>query len=152
MSKQRINLLDKLLTLVSQYDFQEGEIIREVKNYNSNKIYYVSNYGTIITLHYNQWRVRKPFRSKRDGHLYIKLYQDGKRVNKGIHQLVAESFITNSAPEEKTQIHHIDFNPLNNKSNNLMYVSPKEHRELHNKHDKELAEKRNGIQDNNIKK
>ncbi len=141
MSK-RLYLFDKLLTLVCQYDFQDDEEIRAVKNYNNDGRYYVSNYGKVFTLHYNRWKEMQPFRSKRDGHLYIKLYYDGQRISRGIHQLVAESFLTNSTPEEKTQIHNIGFNPLNNSSSNLVYVSPKEHNEIHYKHDKELAEKR----------
>lgn len=141
MSCKKSCFLEKLITFVSQYDFKDGEIIREITNYNSNGRYYVSNYGNIITLYYNKWRLIKPSKDK-DGYLFVSLWHKGHRIHKGIHQLVAESFLDNPAPTVKTQIHHIDFDPLNNKACNLMYVSPKEHRAIHDRHNKEIAEKR----------
>lgn len=141
MRSKNFCLFDKLLTMVSQYDFQEGEIIREITNYNSNGRYYCSNYGNIVTLYYNHWRLIKPQLDK-DGYLYVNLWYKGSRTHKGIHQLVAECFLVNPAPTEKTQVHHKDFNPLNNKVSNLVYVTPKEHRQIHAQHDKEVAEMR----------
>ena len=141
MSSNKISLFDKLMTMVSQYQFQDGEVIKEIIKYNSNGRYYISNYGNVITLCNNVWRLKKPEIDK-DGYLFVCLWYKGKRIHKGIHQLVAESFLVNSAPQEKTIIHHIDFNPLNNHATNLMYVSPKEHRAIHDKHNLEIAEKR----------
>lgn len=141
MSSKKICFLDKLLTMVSQYDFQEGEIIREIKNYNSNGRYYCSNYGNVITLYYHQWRLVKPSKDK-DGYLFVSLWYKGHRIHKSIHQLVAECFLVNPAPTVKTQIHHIDFDIHNNRANNLIYVSPKEHKAIHDKHYLEIAEER----------
>ena len=142
MGSNNRNWLDKFVEFVQQYDFKEDEEFREIVNYSCRKRWFISNYGTIITLYYGKWRIRKPEHNKKDGHLYIKLDYNGKRITKGVHQLVAECFIKNSAPTIKTQIHHIDFNPLNNYYLNLCYVSPKEHRAIHEKHNKELVEKR----------
>ena len=138
MSRKRLCLFDKLLIMVSQYDFQEGEIIREIKNYNSNGRYYCSNYGNIVTLYYNHWRLVKPQKDK-DGYFYVRLWHNGNRIHKGIHQLVAECFLVNPDPAVKTQIHHIDFNPHNNRADNLVFVSPKEHRAIHDKHYLEIS-------------
>ena len=134
--------LDKFVEFVYQYDFREDEVFREIVNYNCRKRWYISNYGTIITLYYSKWKVRKPEYNKKDGHLYIKLDFNCKRITKGVHQLVAECFLENPAPTENLEVHHIDFNPLNNKVSNLAYVKPKEHRQIHDRHNKELMNMR----------
>ena len=131
MSSNKISLFDKFMTMVSQYQFKEGEVIKEIDKYNSNGRYYISNYGNVITLCHNVWRLKKPEKDK-DGYLFVSLWYKGKRIHKGIHQLVAEYFLVNPAPQEKTIIHHIDFNRLNNREDNLMFVSPQEHYKLHN--------------------
>lgn len=45
-----------------------------------------------------------------------------------MHTLVAEAFLTKG---NKTEIHHKDFNKLNNTADNLQYVSRAEHIILH---------------------
>ena len=45
-------------------------------------------------------------------------------------------------------IHHKDFNRKNNKASNLVYVSPKEHRLIHDNHDKEIAERNRNLNAN----
>lgn len=133
--------LDKLVEFVYQYDFTENEEFREIVKYSCRKRYFVSNKGTVISLYHKKWQVLKPSYDK-DGYLFVNLWYNGRRIHKGIHQLVAECFLINPAPTEKTQIHHKDFNPLNNKVSNLVYVTPIEHRQIHAKHDKEVAEMR----------
>lgn len=137
MSSIKFNLFDKLLTMASQYPLQEDEVIKQITKYNSNGRYYISNYGYVITLCFNRWSIKKPEKDK-DGYLVVGLWYNGHRKKKAIHQLVAEAFVNNPAPKEKTQIHHIDFNPINNKASNLMYVSPSEHRQIHEKHKREI--------------
>ena len=139
MSSYSRNWLDKLVDFVYQYEFHCDEVFREIVKYSSRKRYFVSNYGVVVSLYYNRWRIIKPSKDK-DGYLFVSLWYNGKRIHKGIHQLVAECFIINPDPKEKTQIHHKDFNILNNKASNLIYLTPKEHREIHNKHNKEVIE------------
>lgn len=49
---------------------------------------------------------------------------DGKRVNKPIHRIMAETFLPN--PESKAHVNHIDGNKLNNNLSNLEWATEKE--------------------------
>ena len=55
------------------------------------------------------------------GYERVNLYVDGKRKNYYVHRLVAEAFIEND--NSLLQINHIDGNKLNNKVNNLEWVT-----------------------------
>lgn len=78
-------------------------------------------------------RVLKPFYNK-DGYLLTKITVDGKRITKGIHRLVAETFIPN--PENLSQVNHKDCNRDNNNTSNLEWVTSEyniKYRESHGK-------------------
>lgn len=57
---------------------------------------------------------------------YINFRWNGKQKNKSIHRLVAETFLPN--PDNLPYVYHIDGNRLNNKLENLKWVSEKENR------------------------
>ena len=65
------------------------------------------------------------------GHLHVQVCTNGKRKWYAIHQLVAEAWIDN--PNDYTVVHHKDFNPKNNKVENLIWMDRGEHQALHNK-------------------
>lgn len=67
--------------------------------------------------------VRKPVLDQ-DGYKRICLYGNGKPKLRGIHRLVAETFIPN--PLHKPQVNHIDGNKLNNSIENLEWVTQAE--------------------------
>ena len=52
------------------------------------------------------------------------LYKSGKKYNKRIHRLVAESHIPN--PYKKLEVNHEDVNPRNNKVDNLSWCTRSE--------------------------
>lgn len=57
---------------------------------------------------------------------YINFRWNGKQKNKSIHRLVAETFLPN--PDNLPYVHHIDGNRLNNRLENLKWVSEQENR------------------------
>ena len=61
------------------------------------------------------------------GYHFYSLYFKGKQYTIYTHRLVAEYFIENDNPEEKTIVHHKDGNKTNNFYLNLEWVSPSEH-------------------------
>ena len=58
------------------------------------------------------------------GYLYVHLKYGG--LGKAyIHRLVAEAFVHNSNPDVNTVVNHIDFNPKNNRADNLEWTTDK---------------------------
>lgn len=84
----------------------------------SNGVVYNAKYGT------DELRVIRPFIDK-DGHIRISLSIDGMRYKKSVHKLVAEAFIPNI--ENKPYVHHMDGDTLNNRVDNLTWVTKEEH-------------------------
>lgn len=62
---------------------------------------------------------------KMSGYTKCSLYENGVTITETVHRMVAEAFLPN--PEEKSQVHHINENKTDNRVENLMWVTPKEH-------------------------
>lgn len=121
-------------------DHIEGEVWKSMEEYPN---YIISNMGRVFTKNRN--KVLKPFlcpiKSRENKVLYfiVKLTNKfGAVKNMFVHRVVALAFVENA--ENKPIIHHIDHNELNNRADNLMWVTADEHRELHRKE----AEKNKG--------
>ena len=85
--------------------------------------YYVSNYGRVANFNYRNTGKRilmKTFTTKA-GYYQIALVNNGKRIKKYVHRLIAEAFIPN--PQNKPEIDHIDTNRVNNSIDNLRWVT-----------------------------
>lgn len=80
------------------------------------------------------------------GYHFYSLYFKGKQYILYTHRVVAEYFVKNDNPEEKTIVHHIDGDKLNNNYLNLQWISPREHNktieELNQKNHKRNPQKR----------
>lgn len=59
-----------------------------------------------------------------NGYYRIGLYKDGKKYEKRVNRLVAETYLPN--PDNLPQVGHIDNNPLNNNVDNLYWCTSKE--------------------------
>jgi len=80
--------------------------------------YYITNDGKIF-------RDGKELKSRKDkdGYLIIKLSVNGKRLDKRVSRLVAETYIPN--PNNLPQVNHIDGNKEHNCYINLEWITPK---------------------------
>ena len=108
---------------------QWKDIIIEQKGivYDFTGKYQVSNLGNVRSLNYSntgEIKMMKP--GVYGGYLRIPLTKDGKTTKFLIHRLVANAFIENDDPANKTQVNHKNENPLNNNVNNLEWTTPKE--------------------------
>ena len=84
--------------------------------------YFVSNYGSVISLCRNKPIILQPFLCGGCGsqYYYVSIGGNDYRINR----LVAQAFIPN--PENKPIVHHKDHNKLNNHYSNLEWATPQE--------------------------
>ena len=114
----------------------ENEIFKEIEETKGN--YEVSNLGRIKSKTGNYAIILKPYITK-GGYERLQIYIDGHKYNKYVHCLVAAAWL--KAPKNlEYEIHHKDFNRLNNSAINLEYVSKIEHQKIHNERRKEINE------------
>lgn len=88
--------------------------------------YDVSNMGNVKSLNYNHTgkeRLLKPCKDN-NGYMVVSLCKDSKRKKFTLHRLVALAFLEN--PQNLPMINHKDENRLNNRVENLEWVTPKE--------------------------
>ena len=99
--------------------------------------YEVSNMGRIKSHKGNKDHILKPWNNKRN-YLVVRLScikGNGSIIVKDIyvHRLVAKYFCCNYKKEY--EVHHIDRNTFNNRSDNLLCLSRKDHIALHKHED-----------------
>lgn len=107
------------------------EVWKPIREYEN--LYIVSNLGKVKSLDRITKNGRGYFLKKgkllknninNKGYEYLYLRDKNRSKKVYVHRLVAEAFIPN--PRNKKEVNHIDCNPLNNKLNNLEWVSHKE--------------------------
>jgi hypothetical protein len=109
----------------------DKEIWKDIPDYEG--YYQISNYGRVKSLSRFQWNGFKKWKSKEkmlkygigtSGYYFIILCKNSITTNKMVHRIVGKVFIDN--PLNKKEINHIDGNKLNNKFDNLEWLTPKE--------------------------
>lgn len=92
------------------------------------KDYEVSNMGNVRTLSvYHPSLKNKNLKTQIDKYGYERvMLNKGDRLYVHVHRLVAEAFIPNPDPINKTQVNHINEDKTDNRACNLEWMSPKE--------------------------
>lgn len=108
---------------------KNGEIWKEIAGYDGD--YFISSHGRVLSLKLNGYKLKEP-QNTASGYLMVDLSKNGQRTHCKIHRLVAEAFLLKEA--DQTEVHHKDGNRQNNRSDNLRWVSPEQHKEVHRIH------------------
>jgi hypothetical protein len=92
------------------------ELWKEIKDCESYQVSNLGNIKNIIT-----GKLRKP--NIKNGYCYTSMNVNDNEKSLRIHRLVAQAFLVND-DENKTYVNHIDGNKLNNKLDNLEWITP----------------------------
>lgn len=100
--------------------------------------YLVSNMGRIISLKEYEARLLMPNVTK-CGYERVQLTINGKKKDMFVHRIVAYTWLQTPLQDsiEQYQIHHINNNKRDNRADNLCYLKPDKHRQLHIEQEKE---------------
>lgn len=96
--------------------------------YKVSRRYMVSYYGRIFDIDYNNVIELKQYKNNR-GYMRVSLAQFSNSVLILVHRIVALIWCDNK--KNKPYVHHIDGDPSNNKADNLVWVTRKEHNAAH---------------------
>ena len=117
--------LDRLVIASYLLEMGADEVWKEIDylpREETESRYFVSNYGSVISLCRNKPIILQPFLCGGCGsqYYYVSIGGNDYRINR----LVAQAFIPN--PEGKPIVHHKDHNKLNNIYSNLEWATPQE--------------------------
>ena len=117
--------LDRLVIASFLLEMGADEVWKEIDylpREETESRYFVSNYGSVISLCRNKPIILQPFLCGGCGsqYYYVSIGGNDYRINR----LVAQAFIPN--PDNKPIVHHKDHNKLNNHYSNLEWATPQE--------------------------
>lgn len=99
----------------------EQEIWKTIDGFNGD--YQISNFGNLIMFYHGKWQLKANYMTKA-GYLQVTLQRNGVKKKYSIHQLVAKYFVDGWF--EGAEVNHKDLNKLNNKWDNLEWVTHSE--------------------------
>lgn len=90
--------------------------------------YEVSNTGKVRSLNFNRTGKTQELKLSFKEYVKVQLWKTGnpKPTDCLVHKLVAEAFIPNDNPQEKTEVNHINEDTHDNRVENLEWVTPKQ--------------------------
>lgn len=104
------------------------ESFKEIRN--TDGLYFISNKGRVKSIQGYEAIILKPMMV--NGYQRVDIIQNGVRKTKLVSRLVALEWLENP-PDIEYQLHHRDKNRENNEASNLVWMDPKEHKDLHTK-------------------
>lgn len=108
----------------------QGEQWKEIENSGGN--YFISNMGRIKS--YKGYNAKILALSNDRGYKRVNMDFGTGKTNYSVHKLVAQYFLP-LPTKPFCEIHHKDFNSLNNKADNLVWVTIEEHKKIHREHE-----------------
>ena len=99
-------------------------------------LYLISNKGRVKSLNGYNAIILKAYRNQR-GYSRVDIMKNGKRCSILVHRLVAYAFLPFPLCLDY-QLHHVDFNKDNNAADNLVWLSPAAHCEVHKRKVQEI--------------
>lgn len=100
----------------------------------SDNKYSVSSFGRVKSHCYNEeGKLRKLLYEAKTGGLKVELSVGGKKSKMLVHRLIAEVFVENDDPINKTMVTHLDGNKENNRAENLKWMNHEEWMERNKK-------------------
>lgn len=117
----------------------QGEQWKEIENSGGN--YFISNMGRIKS--YKGYIAKILAIPTQKGYKRVSMDLGTGKTNYLVHKLVAQYFLP-LPTKPFCAIHHKDFNSLNNKADNLLWVTKEEHKEIHREHEQNENIKKTG--------
>ena len=109
---------------IENLEGQKWKIIDDTNDY-----YAISNKGRVKSFRKVNAIIMKPYVNQY-GYERVDLKQNGSRKSKLVHRLVAQKFLP--LPDRLgLQLHHKDFNKHNNAADNLIWLTPYDHKQIH---------------------
>lgn len=112
---------------IDEIELLENEQFKEITGTEGK--YFISNLGRVKSYVGYEAIILTPTLTPK-GYLRLQIIQEGQRLNKFIHCLVAAEWLPQPQNLD-VEIHHKDFNKLNNNADNLEYLTKVQHTKKH---------------------
>jgi len=93
--------------------------------------YVITNDGRIYSV---KSKIYITQRDGPNGYKRVRLHKDGKKYNRYVHCLMAETYVLKPNDGRTYQVHHIDLNRTNNNLSNIKWITRSESIQIRNKH------------------
>ena len=124
---KNVSLNCSTLILLLANNIKKGGIqLSRWKQHPEHDNFLISDEGNILRKKRGKWHELNQYINDRG---YMRVGFVDKDVSQCVHSLVAETFVKNPDPINKRYVNHIDGNKLNNRADNLEWVTSSENQE-----------------------